>query len=141
MEKSCKIRSCHFTCMAGMVQSCNHVAAALYRIEAVLKNGWLILPVPAQQINGFQTTRTFNQWKLNTWTLVMKNFVSEGRKNDHLCRHQRKNIIPLVNKGIPKCLHWMILLRVWRMFFLKRYCFQPFQGQMLILLQILHSVY
>ena len=26
-----------------MVQSCNHVAAALYRIEAVVKNGWLIL--------------------------------------------------------------------------------------------------
>ena len=26
-------------CVAGMVQSCNHVAAALYRIEAVVKNG------------------------------------------------------------------------------------------------------
>ena len=39
MEKCCKIRSCHFTCVAGMVQSCNHVAAALYRIEAVVKNG------------------------------------------------------------------------------------------------------
>ena len=83
--------------------SCNHV-----------EKDWLIPPVPAQQINGFQTTKTFNPWRLKTWTLVVKTFVSEGRKNDHYCRHQRRNIIPLVNKRIWKCLHWMILLKIWR---------------------------
>ena len=60
MVKSGKIRSCHCTCMAGMGQSCNHVAAAMYRIEAAVRNGLTNLPVPAQQINDFQTTRTFN---------------------------------------------------------------------------------
>ena len=39
MEKFAKIRSCHCTCMAGMGQSCNHVAAAMYRIEKVVKMG------------------------------------------------------------------------------------------------------
>ena len=39
MEKSGKIRSCHCTCMAGMGQSCNHVAAAMYSIEAAVRNG------------------------------------------------------------------------------------------------------
>ena len=39
MERSSKIRSCHCTCMAGMGQSCNHVAAAMYRIEAAVRNG------------------------------------------------------------------------------------------------------
>ena len=47
MEKSGKIRSCHCTCIAGMGQSCNHIAAA-NKIEAAARNGSLILPVPAQ---------------------------------------------------------------------------------------------
>ena len=33
MEKSGKIRSCHCTCMTGMDQFCNHVAAAMYKID------------------------------------------------------------------------------------------------------------
>ena len=60
MEKSVKIRSCHCTCMAGIGQSCNHVAAAMYRIEAARNGLTNSLSVPTQQINGFQTTRTFN---------------------------------------------------------------------------------
>ena len=39
MEKSCKIKSSHCTCMACMGQSRNHVAAAMYRIEAAVRNG------------------------------------------------------------------------------------------------------
>ena len=38
MEKYDKIRSCHSTCMTGMGQSCNHVATAMYRIEAAVRN-------------------------------------------------------------------------------------------------------
>ena len=32
LEKSVKIRSCHCTCMAGMGETCNHVAAAMFRL-------------------------------------------------------------------------------------------------------------
>ena len=39
MEKPGKIRSCHCTCMAGMGQSGNHVAAAMYATEAAVRNG------------------------------------------------------------------------------------------------------
>ena len=39
MEKSGKIRSYHHTCMAGIGQSCNHVGAAMYRIETAVRNG------------------------------------------------------------------------------------------------------
>lgn len=40
IEKStAKIRSAHCTCMAGMSQVCNHVAAALFRIEAAVRLG------------------------------------------------------------------------------------------------------
>ena len=39
MEKCGKIRFCHCAFMVGMTQSCNNVAAAMYRIEAVITNG------------------------------------------------------------------------------------------------------
>ena len=60
MEKSGKIRSCQCTCMTGMGQSCNHDAAALCKIDAVVRNGLTDPSCTRQQINGFQTTRTFN---------------------------------------------------------------------------------
>ena len=39
VEKNGKIRACHCTCMAGMVQSCNQVAAAMFRVGAAVRNG------------------------------------------------------------------------------------------------------
>ena len=38
-EKTGKILACHCTCMAGMGQSYNHVAAAMFRVEAAVRNG------------------------------------------------------------------------------------------------------
>ena len=55
IEKSGKIRPCHCTCMAAMGPPCNHFAAALYRIEAVVRNG---LTKPS-------STSTANQWLSN----------------------------------------------------------------------------
>ena len=55
MEKSSKIRSCHYTCMAGMGQSCTHVAAAMYRIDAAVRNG---LTIPSY-------TSTTSKWLSN----------------------------------------------------------------------------
>ena len=39
LEKTGKIRTCYCSCMAGMSQTCNHVAAALYRVEAAVRSG------------------------------------------------------------------------------------------------------
>ena len=36
-KKTAKIRRAHCSCMAGMGQTCNHVAAALFRIEAMVR--------------------------------------------------------------------------------------------------------
>ena len=101
MEKSGKIRSSHCTRMAVRGQSCNHVAAAIYRIEAAaVKNG----------LTNPSCYSTVNQWlpnhkdvqpiKVKDMNFGREDFVSERRRNDNFCRHQRKDIIPLVNKGI-----------------------------------------
>ena len=39
LEKTAKIRTLHCTCMAGMGEACNHVAAAIYRAEAAVRIG------------------------------------------------------------------------------------------------------
>ena len=54
-KKSGKIRSCHCTCRAGMGQSCNHVAAVMYRMKAAVRNG----------LNNPSRTRTTDQWLSN----------------------------------------------------------------------------
>ena len=38
LEKTAEIRTCHCTCMAGMGETFNHVAAAMYRVEAAVFN-------------------------------------------------------------------------------------------------------
>ena len=87
IKKSGKIRSCHCTCMAGMGRLVTMLQLLCIELKQQSEIDWIIIPVSAQQINGFQTTGTFNPWKLKTWTLVVKTFVSEGRKNDHVSRH------------------------------------------------------
>ncbi|XP_065654624.1 uncharacterized protein LOC136081251 [Hydra vulgaris] len=37
-KKTAKIVSAHCTCLAGLSQTCNHVAATLFRIEAAVRN-------------------------------------------------------------------------------------------------------
>ena len=36
LERTAKIKTCHCTCMAGMGETCNHVAAAMYGVEAAV---------------------------------------------------------------------------------------------------------
>ena len=56
MKKSGKIRSSfHCTCTAGMGQSCNHIVAAMYRIEAAVRNG----------LTNPSCSSTANQWLPN----------------------------------------------------------------------------
>lgn len=101
----------------------------LLRIELKrqLEMDWLILPVPAQQVNSFLPDRTFNPLKLNTWNMIEKTFISEGRKSKLSCGHQRRNIIPIANDFAEGL----------KIFALKVFCFQQFESQMLISLQIL----
>ncbi|XP_065069462.1 uncharacterized protein LOC135694584 [Rhopilema esculentum] len=55
-KESGKIITTHCTCMAGMSQTCNHVAAALFRIESASRMG----------LNNPSCTSTACQWLPNT---------------------------------------------------------------------------
>ena len=54
-KRSAKIMSAHCTCMAGLSQTCNHVAAALFRIEAAVRSG----------LTNPSCTSTISEWLPN----------------------------------------------------------------------------
>ena len=83
LEKTAEIRTCHCTCMAGMGETFNHVAAAMYRIEFAVR---IALANPA-------CTSKANEWLPNQKTIEPKNikdldfnredFGQRGKHRDH----------------------------------------------------------
>ena len=60
-KKTAIIRYCHCTCMAGMSETCNHVAAAMFRIEAAVRLGLTNPVVPAQPTSGYHAIKKLHQ--------------------------------------------------------------------------------
>ncbi|XP_057290858.1 uncharacterized protein LOC130613546 [Hydractinia symbiolongicarpus] len=99
LEKSGKIMSCHCTCMAGMSQTCNHVAAALYRIEAAVRIG----------LTNTACTSTANEWlpnrkqvaptKIKDLNFSRDNFSDRGKRKRPLVSTPKKNFDPLQHCG------------------------------------------
>ena len=97
LEKTAKKRTCHCTCMAGMGETCNHVAAAMYRVEASVRIG---LTNPACTSNA-------NEWLPNRKTIELKKikdldfsrhgFGQRGTKKRPLVASPKKRFDPLKN--------------------------------------------
>ena len=104
MEKSGKIRSCHATCMTGMGQSCNHVAAAMYRIEAAVRN----------RLNNSSCTSIVNQWlpnyknvqpmKIKGMNFGREDFGQRGKEKQSFVSTPKKKKNPLCKQGDMKML-------------------------------------
>ena len=100
LEKSAKIKACHCTCMAGMGQTCNHVASAMYRVEAAVRNG---LANPA-------CTSTSNEWlpsrkevapsKIKDLDFSREDFGERGKKKRKLVDIQKEKYNPLSNNTV-----------------------------------------
>jgi len=94
-KKTSRIRACHCTCMAGMGQTCNHVAAAMFRVEAAVRNG---LTNPA-------CTSSSNEWlpcrkevaptKIKNLNFNRDDFASRGKKKRPLVSTPKKVFNPL----------------------------------------------
>ena len=104
MQKSRKIRSCHCTCMASMGQSYNHVAAAMYRTQAAVRNG----------LTNPSCTSTANPWRPNhedvqPMKVKYMNFGREdvfqqGKKKQSFVSTPKKNYNPSSEQGNMKML-------------------------------------
>lgn len=103
-KKSAHVRSCHCTCMAGMSETCNHVAAAMFRIEAAVRNG---LTNPA-------CTSSKNQWlpsrqevgpvKVKNLNFNREDFGQRGKTKRPLVSTPKKSFNPLVASNRCKML-------------------------------------
>ena len=96
-KKTASIRSCHCTCMAGMSETCNHVAAAMFRIEAAVRLG---LTNPA-------CTSSANEWlpchkevapvKIKNLNFNREDFGQRGKKKRSLVSTPKKVFNPIRN--------------------------------------------
>ena len=79
-EKTAKIRTCHSTCMAGMGETCNHVAAAMYRVEATVRIG-LTNPACTSNANEWLPDRkTIEPKIIKDLDFGLEDFPQRGKK-------------------------------------------------------------
>ena len=113
MEKSGKIGSC--TRMVGMGQSYNHVAAAMYRIEATVRN----------ELTSPSCTSTANQWlpnhknvqpiKVKDMNFGREDFCQRGKKKRPLSNRLIKflKILAAFTNGLVNQLMLTIFLQIY----------------------------
>ena len=96
LKASGKILKAHCSCMAGMSQTCNHVAAALFRIESALRLG----------LNSPSCTSKANTWlpcnkkvapvKIKNLKLSRGDFGQRGKKKSELNCSPKKRFDPTI---------------------------------------------
>ena len=90
LEKSTKIRSCHCTCMAGTNETCNHVAAAVFRVEEAVRTG-LTNPSCTSSANEWVLCRKdIDLTKVKDLNFARKDFAQQGEKRRPLVASLKK---------------------------------------------------
>ena len=99
-KKSDLMRSCHCTCMAGSSETCNHVAAAMFRVEAVVRNG---LTNPACTCNSanqcLPTHQNVAPVKVKNTNFSREDFGQRGKKKRPLVSTLKNKFNPLVDNN------------------------------------------
>ena len=80
--------------MAGLSQTCNHVTASLFRVEAAIRAG-LTNPSCTSKSNEWLPTRIKVQpMKLKDINWEISDFAKRGGKTQALFLQQKRNTIP-----------------------------------------------
>ena len=97
LEKAGKIRACHCSCMAGMSQTCNHVAAALYRMEAAVRSGLTNPACTSKPIEWLPSKKIFADIlaKIKDLDFEREDFATRGKKKRLLTTKFKKSYDPL----------------------------------------------
>ena len=94
-KNSSKIKCCHCSCVAGMSQTCNHVAAAMYRIEAAVRNG-LTNPACTSKPSEWLPNRTeVVPMKVKDIDFSREDFAAKGKKKRPFKSEARKLYNPV----------------------------------------------
>ena len=95
LEKSAKIRSSHCTCVAGMGETCNHVAAAMFRVEAAVRTGLTNLSCTISANEWLPCRKDIEPTKIKDLNFDREHFAKRGKKKRPLAASPKKKFKPL----------------------------------------------
>ena len=90
-----KSMSSHCTCMAGMIQTCNHVGAALFRIEAASRLGLNSPSCTSQACEWLPNNKTVTPMKIKDMELCRNDFGKRGKTKCTLNPSPKKKFNPI----------------------------------------------
>ena len=99
LEKSAKIWWCHCTCMVGMGETCSHVAAAMFRVEAAVCTG---LTNPSWTSSGNEwllCRKVISPTKIKDLNFDREDFAQCSKKKRLLLASPKKKFYPLAKSG------------------------------------------
>ena len=105
-KKEGKVLQAHCTCMAGMGSTCNHIAAALFRIEAAVRLGLSNPACTAKPCEWLPNRKDVRPVKIKNMNLNREDFGKRGKATRKLLSTPKKSYNPLVDCEIkPLTLH------------------------------------
>ena len=99
-KKGAKIQCAHCSCMAGMSQTCNHVAAALFRVEAAIRAGLNNLSCTAKSCEWLPNRKKVQPMKMKDINFKREDFGTRGKRKRALVLSPKKRYDPLVDCNI-----------------------------------------
>ena len=97
LKTSGKIMTAHCSCMAGMSQTCNHVAAALFRIESAVRMGLNSLSCTSKANTWLPNNKNVAPAKIKDLKLTRGDFGQRGKKKAELNCSPKKRYDPTIN--------------------------------------------
>ena len=95
MKQSGRIVSAHCTCMAGMAQTCNHVAASLFRLEAACRLGLTNPSCTSKACEWLPANRKVAPIKIKDMKLSRNDFGKRGKAKRDVNPSPKKRYDPL----------------------------------------------
>ena len=95
LEKSAKIQSCHWTWMAGMGETYNHVAAAVFRVEATVRTGLRYPSCTSSGNEWLPCRKNIELTKIKDLHFDREDFAQRGKNKRPLVSSLKKKINPL----------------------------------------------
>ena len=104
VKQSGKIVSSHCICMAGMAQTCNHVATALFRLEASCRLGLTNPSCTLKACEWLPSNRKVTPIKITDMKLSRNDFEKRGKAKGDLNPSPKKQYDPLSECNFKLCL-------------------------------------
>ena len=99
----------HCTCMAGMGATCNHVAAALFRLEAAMRLGLSNTSCTAKPCEWLPNRKEVMPCKVKDMNLNRDDFSKRGKSTKKFISTPKKNYNPMSKVGVkPLTFHGIV---------------------------------